>query len=139
MGKREITEKAGSRLCFFDLLDDILRQIVFNEPEVRESDSRLVHLNDFTTTINASRSPVGGNLRDFLLKAYTRGMRQLLRTRQIRLACRNDITLDWANTVLRLILFGKLGDDYPCTYINQYLDFIIYTDKDIQKQPEVIL
>ena len=34
-------------------------------------------------------------------------MRQILGARRIRLYCRNGIALDWANTVLRLALFGE--------------------------------
>jgi hypothetical protein len=66
-------------------------------------------------------------------------MRQILGARKIRLACRNGIALDWANTVLRLVLFGQPDYDYPCTYINEHDDFMIYTDKDTLKQPEILL
>jgi glucosamine-6-phosphate deaminase len=135
----KIEEVGDIDICFGGI--GIHGHIAFNEPEpeVRESDPRLVYLNDFTTTINAIRAKVGGNLEGFPRKAYTLGLRQILGARQIRLACRNGIALDWANTVLRLALFGKPGDDYPCTYVNQRPDFIIYTDKDTLKQPEVIL
>ncbi len=135
----KIQEVGGIDICFGGI--GIHGHIAFNEPEpeVNDSDPRLVCLNDFTTTINAIRAKVGGNLEGFPRKAYTLGMRQILAARQIRLACRNGIDLDWANTVLRLTLFGMPGNDYPCTYINQHPDFIIYTDQDTLKQPEIIL
>jgi hypothetical protein len=66
-------------------------------------------------------------------------MRQILDSRQIRLACRNGITLNWANTVLRLALLGQTGDDYPCTYLRKHKDYVIYADKETLKQPEIIL
>ncbi|MBI2478124.1 MAG: hypothetical protein HYV60_05605, partial [Planctomycetia bacterium] len=106
--------------------------IAYNEPEptVRESDPRLVYLNDFTRTINAIRAEIGGNLEGHPRKGVTLGMRQLLSAKRIRLYCRNGIALDWANTVLRLALFGTPGDDYPVTYIRDHKDYVIVTDED---------
>jgi glucosamine-6-phosphate deaminase len=135
----EIEKVGGIDLCFGGI--GIHGHIAFNEPEpgVKESDPRMVYLNDFTVTINAVRAKVGGNLEGFPRKAYTLGLKQILGARKIRLACRNGIELDWANTVLRLVLFGESGYDYPCTYINEHDDFMIYTDKDTLKQPEILL
>lgn len=67
--------------------------IAYNEPEpnVRDTDPRLVYLNDFTRTINAIRSQVGGNLHNYPRKGITLGMRQLLGARRVRLYCRNGI------------------------------------------------
>ncbi|MCF6174596.1 MAG: hypothetical protein L3J71_02390 [Victivallaceae bacterium] len=129
----------GIDICFGGI--GIHGHLAFNEPEpeVRNSDPRLVYLNDFTTTINAIRAKVGGNLEGFPRKAYTLGLRQILGASKLRLACRNGINLDWANTVLRLALLGAPGDDYPCTYVNQHNDFVIYTDNDTLKQPEILL
>jgi glucosamine-6-phosphate deaminase len=115
--------------------------IAYNEPEpnVRESDPRLVYLNDFTRTINAVRAHVGGNLEGYPRKGVTLGMRQILSARRIRLYCRNGIPLDWANTVLRLALFGRPGDDYPVTYIRDHPDYVVVTDKDTARTPQVIV
>ena len=44
-------------------------------------------------------------------------MRQILEARRIELFCRNGCEFDWANTVLRLALFGSPGDDYPVTHV----------------------
>lgn len=115
--------------------------LAFNEPAngVRDSDPRRVRLNDFTVTINAVRARVGGNLEGFPREAFTLGMRQLLGARRLRLAVRNGIDLDWANTVLRLVLLGEPGDDYPCTWATTHSDVIVYTDADTARPPEVIL
>lgn len=115
--------------------------IAYNEPEpnVRESDPRVVQLNEFTRTINAIRSKVGGNLENYPRKGITLGMRQLLGAKRIRLYCRNGIDLDWANTVLRLALFGNPGDDYPVTYIRNHQDYVVVTDEDTIRQPEIIV
>ena len=115
--------------------------IAFNEPEpnVRDSDSREVQLNDFTRTINAIRSQVGGNLENFPRRAFTLGMRQLLGAKRIRLYCRNGIDLDWANTILRLAVLGTPGDDYPVTHIRDHSDYVIVTDEDTLKQPLILL
>lgn len=111
--------------------------VAFNEPEpgVAGSDPRRVRLNDFTVTINAVRAHVGGNLECFPREAYTLGMRQILGARRIRLCCRNGCEFDWANTVLRLALFGAPGDDYPVTHIRG-TDYVITTDRDTLATPK---
>ena len=134
-----IDSVGGIDICFGGI--GIHGHLAFNEPEpgVKESDPRLVYLNDFTTTINAIRAKVGGNLEGFPRKAYTLGLKQILGARKIRLACRNGIALDWANTVLRLTLLGAPGEDYPCTFVNQHADYKIFTDHDTLRQPEILL
>lgn len=114
--------------------------VAYNEPEpnVRDSDPRMVYLNDFTRTINAIRAPIGGNLEGHPRKGITLGMRQILASRRIRLYCRNGIALDWANTVLRLALFGQPGDDYPVTHIRSHKDYVIVTDEDTARKPKFI-
>ncbi len=115
--------------------------VAFNEPEpgVAESDPRLVRLNDFTVTINAVRSHVGGNLECFPRTAYTLGMRQILGARRIRLYCRNGCEFDWANTVLRLALLGEPGDDYPVTHIRRHADYAVTTDRETLASPQNLI
>jgi hypothetical protein len=97
-----------------------------------------VRLNDFTVTINCIRSGVGGNLECFPREAYTVGMAQILSARRVRLYCRNGIGLDWANTVLRLALFGTPGDDYPVTHIRDR-DYVITTDRETLATPHNLI
>ncbi len=115
--------------------------IAYNEPEpnVRESEPRLVYLNEFTRTINAIRSEMGGNLEGYPRKAVTLGLRQLLGANRIRLYCRNGISLDWANTVLRLAVLGQPGDDYPVTYIRGHKDYCVMTDEDTLRCPKCVV
>lgn len=116
--------------------------VAFNEPEpnVKHTDPRLVYLNEYTITINAIRAEVGGNLINFPKKALTLGMNQILSSKRIRLYCRNDVpTLDWANSVLRLALFGEEGDDYPVTYIREHPDYKVITDRRTAQKPKYIL
>jgi len=115
--------------------------LAFNEPEkgVRNTDPRVVELNDYTVTINAIREGIGGNLENFPRKALTLGMNQLFSAGSMVFCCRNDIqSIDWANTVLRLALFGKPGDDYPVTFIKEHNDWLIVTTEDTIKTPVVI-
>ncbi len=114
--------------------------IAFNEPEpgILQMGARKVRLNDFTVTINAVRSHVGGNLEGFPRYAYTLGMKEILQAQQIRLYCRNGCEFDWANTVLRLALFGSPGDDYPVTPIRNH-NYVIITDEDTLASSEYIL
>lgn len=129
-----IEKVGGIDVCYGGI--GIRGHVAFNEPDdnIKNSDPRRVELNDFTTTINAVRSHVGGNLECFPREAYTLGMRQILGSRKIRLYCRNGCEFDWANTVLRLALFGTPGDDYPVTHIRD-CDYIITTDRDTLSSP----
>ena len=137
--KGKIESVGGIDTCYGGI--GLHGHVAFNEPEanVKESDPRLVYLNDFTNTINCIRSNVGGNLVNFPRKAVTLGMRQILGARRLRLYCRNGIDLDWANTVLRLGVFGQPGEDYPVTFIRDHRDYVITTDEDTAKQPKIIL
>jgi glucosamine-6-phosphate deaminase len=129
-----IEDVGGLDTCYGGI--GIHGHVAFNEPAagVRESGPRLVELNDFTVTINAVRAHVGGNLECFPRRAFTLGMREVLGARRIRLYCRNGCEFDWANTVLRLALFGEPGDDYPVTWIRDR-DYVIVTDRDTLHTP----
>jgi glucosamine-6-phosphate deaminase len=134
---KDVIESAGGvDTCYGGI--GIHGHVAYNEPEpnIRDSEPRLVYLNDFTRTINAIRAEVGGNLECYPRKGVTLGMRQVLGARRIRLYCRNGIALDWANTVLRLALFGRPGDDYPVTYIRDHSDYVIVTDEDTARRPK---
>lgn len=115
--------------------------MAFNEPApgIRHTDPRVVDLNDFTVTINAIREGIGGNLEGFPRKALSLGMNQLFSAKKMVIFCRNGIQgLDWANTVLRLALFGTPGDDYPVTYLKEHEDWLVVTDEDTLRTPVVI-
>lgn len=132
-----IEESGGIETCYGGI--GIHGHVAFNEPEpqVLHTDPRMVYLNKFTITINAIRAGVGGDLENFPNKALTLGMRQIMNADNIRLYCRNGVQgMDWANTVLRLALFGEPGDDYPVTYIKQHADWQIITDLDTASIPE---
>ena len=137
--KKQIAELGGVDTAYGGI--GIHGHLAFNEPEpgVRDSDPRIVALNDFTRTINAVRSQVGGNLENFPRYGITLGMRQLLDAKRIRLYCRNGIDLDWANTILRLSVLGAQGDDYPVTHIRNHANYQVMTDSDTLQQPKIIL
>lgn len=124
----------GIDTCFGGI--GIHGHVAFNEPEpgVASLGPRKVRLNDFTVTINAVRARVGGNLECFPREAFTLGMAQILGARRLRLYCRNGQTFDWANTILRVALFGQPGDDYPVTHIRG-LDYVIATDQATLASP----
>lgn len=135
---KRIKEDGGIDTCYGGI--GIHGHIAFNEPEegVSASDPRKVQLNDFTITINAMRSQVGGNLECFPKEAFTLGLQQCLGAKHIRLFCRNGIDLDWANTILRLALFGTPGEDYPVTLIRPY-DYLITTDWHTLSPPKYLI
>ena len=137
--KSMIENVGGIDTCYAGL--GIHGHLAFNEPEpdIKNSEPRLVYLNKYTITINAIRAKVGGNLESFPRKAVTLGLRQILSARRIMIYCRNDIPgIDWANTVLRLALFGEPGDDYPVTYIRDR-NYKIITTSETASVPEIIL
>ncbi len=137
--KARIDAVGGIDTCYGGI--GIHGHVAYNEPEpgVRDSDPRVVDLNDFTRTINAVRAGIGGNLEAYPRRGITLGMRQILGSRRIRLYCRNGIPLDWANTVLRLALFGEPGEDYPVTLIRDHPDYVVVTDENTARQPGFIL
>lgn len=137
--KGKIASVGGIDTCYGGI--GIHGHVAYNEPEpnIRDSDPRMVYLNDFTRTINTIRAEIGGNLEGHPRKGITLGMRQILGARRIRLYCRNGIALDWANTVLRLALFGRPGDDYPVTHIRDHKDYVVVTDEDTARKPRFIL
>jgi glucosamine-6-phosphate deaminase len=128
----------GIQTCYGGI--GIHGHLAFNEPEigVAERSVRRVQLNAFTITMNAIRANIGGNIACFPREAYTLGMREILSAQRIRLYCRNDVGLDWANTVLRLALFGEAGDDFPVTHIRGH-DYTIITDEATLASPKYLI
>jgi len=133
-----IADLGGIDACYGGI--GIHGHVAFNEPApgVSGMGPRRVRLNDFTVTINAVRARVGGNLECFPREAFTLGLAQILNARRIRLYCRNGCEFDWANTVLRLALFGEPGDDYPVTHIRGR-DYTIVTDRDTLASPRNLI
>jgi len=130
-----ITDFGGVDTCYGGI--GIHGHVAFNEPQagIKHTSPRKVRLSDFTLTINAIRSNVGGNLECFPKDAYTLGMRQILGAKRIRLYCRNGCDFDWANTILRIALFGTPGDDYPVTYIRS-TNYTLITDHNTLACPK---
>ena len=135
-----IAEAGGIRTCYGGV--GIHGHIAFNEPQpgVRHTGPRVVELNPYTVTINAIRAGVGGDLENFPRRALTLGMAQCLGAKRVRLYVRNDIPgLQWANTVLRLAVFGSPGHDYPVTYLREHPDWVVVTDRNTAAPAKHIL
>lgn len=138
--KSLITDKGPVQVCFGGI--GIHGHLAFNEPEsgVRNTDPRLVRINDYTVTINAIRENIGGNVINFPKQAYTIGMNQIFNSQKIILSCRNGLSeIDWANTALRLALLGESGDDFPATYLRDIDYYTIITDEETLKSPEYVI
>ncbi|TXT65975.1 MAG: Glucosamine-6-phosphate deaminase [Promethearchaeota archaeon] len=134
-----IDGQGGIDVCYGGI--GIHGHVAFNEPQkgVVNSNPRKVTLNNYTRTINAIRAEVGGNLENFPKSAYTIGLKQILSAKRIELYCRNGSPYDWANTILRIALFGQSGSDYPVTFIRNHPNYTIITDWDTLQQPKYIL
>ena len=138
--KKKIEEAGGIDTCYGGI--GIHGHVAFNEPEpnVKYSDPRLVYLNQYTITINAIRSEIGGDLVNFPRKAVTLGMNQIRGARRVRLYCRNDIPgIDWANLVLRIGVLGEPGDDYPVTHLIEHPDYVVTTVMNTVASPKYVL
>jgi glucosamine-6-phosphate deaminase len=130
----------GIEVCYGGL--GIHGHVAFNEPAVgvKDSNPRIVNLNDFTRTIDATRSRVGGNLINFPHRAITLGFRQILGARKVFLMSRNaHPVMDWANTVLRLAVLGNPGDDYPVTHLRGHRNYLIATDSATASAPKIVI
>ena len=115
-------------------------KVAFNEPGpgVAESNPRILDINEFTRTIDATRHPgVGGNLENFPRRAITMGMKQCIEARKLLIMTRNESTaFNWANTIIRIAALGKPGDDYPVTHMRNHKHLRIVTDRNTLKTPK---
>jgi glucosamine-6-phosphate deaminase len=135
-----IEEAGGIEVCYGGI--GVHGHVAFNEPEpgVKETDPRILTINEFTRTVDATRHGLGGNLINFPKRAITLGMKQCLGARKLLLMTRNEHKgMDWANTVLRMSTLGVPGDDYPVTYIRDHKNYIVATDRATATAPETII
>lgn len=135
-----IKDLGGIEVCYGGI--GIHGHLAFNEPApgIKNTDPRVVEINAYTRTVDAVRHGLGGNLVNFPRKAVTLGMKQVLGARKLLLMTRNEHAgMDWANTVLRIAVLGKPGDDYPVTHIRNHPDYIIATDKGTASAPDIVL
>ncbi|MBS1372330.1 MAG: glucosamine-6-phosphate isomerase [Lentisphaeria bacterium] len=133
-----IEEAGGIEVCYGGI--GIHGHVAFNEPEpgVAETDPRILTINDFTRTIDATRHPgAGGNLENFPRRAITLGMKQCLGARRALLMTRNESpALNWANTIVRIAALGEPGDDYPVTHFRNHPNCLVATDANTAAAPK---
>ena len=133
-----IKDAGGIEVCYGGI--GIHGHVAFNEPGpgVAKSNPRILDINDFTRTIDATRHPgVGGNLENFPRRAITMGMKQCIEARKILVMTRNETPfLNWANTIVRIAALGKPGDDYPVTHMRHHKNLRIVTDRNTLKKPK---
>ena len=133
-----IKDAGGIEVCYGGI--GIHGHVAFNEPGpgVAKSNPRILEINDFTRTIDATRHPgVGGNLENFPRRAITMGMKQCIEARNILVMTRNETPfLNWANTIVRIAALGRPGDDYPVTHMRHHKNLRIVTDRNTLKKPK---
>lgn len=135
-----IAAAGGIEVCYGGI--GIHGHVAFNEPKVgvKDTNPRILTINDFTRTVDSTRHGLGGNLINFPRRAITLGMKQCLGARKLLLMTRNEYPdMDWANTVLRIAVLGVPGDDYPVTYIRNHKNYIVATDKATATAPKTII
>ena len=132
-----IEDAGGIEVCYGGI--GIHGHVAFNEPApgVKDSNPRILEINEFTRTIDCTRhSGVGGNLENFPRRAITMGMKQCLEARRMLLMTRNETpTFLWANTILRIAALGEPGDDYPVTHARHHPNFLIVSDYATARKP----
>ena len=133
-----IRDLGGIEVCYGGI--GIHGHVAFNEPGpgVRDSNPRILEINDFTRTIDAVRNPaVGGNVENFPRRAITMGLKQCIEARKILIMTRNETPfLNWANTLIRIAALGKPGDDYPVTHMRHHRNLRIVTDRNTLSTPK---
>ena len=133
-----IKDAGGIEVCYGGI--GIHGHVAFNEPGpgVAKSNPRILDINDFTRTIDATRHPgVGGNLENFPRRAITMGMKQCIEARKILVMTRNETPfLNWANTIVRIAALGAPGDDYPVTHMWHHRNLRVVTDRNTLKKPK---
>ena len=133
-----IKDAGGIEVCYGGI--GVHGHVAFNEPGpgVAKSNPRILDINDFTRTIDATRHPgVGGNLENFPRRAITMGMKQCIEARKILVMTRNETPfLNWANTIVRIAALGRPGDDYPVTHMRHHKNLRIVTDRNTLKKPK---
>ena len=133
-----IRDLGGIEVCYGGI--GIHGHVAFNEPGpgVKDSNPRILEINDFTRTIDSTRHPgVGGNLENFPRRAITMGMKQCIEARKILIMTRNESPfLNWANTIIRIAALGKPGDDYPVTHMRHHKHLRIVTDRNTLRKPK---
>ncbi|MBI4976649.1 MAG: hypothetical protein HZC28_04160 [Spirochaetes bacterium] len=135
-----IAAAGGIEVCYGGI--GIHGHLAFNEPApgIKNTGPRIIEINDFTRTLDASRHSYGGNLINFPRKAITLGMREILGARKLLLMTRNESKdFQWANTALRMAALGAPGDDYPVTHIRGHKNYIVATDRATATAPKIVL
>lgn len=110
--------------------------IAYNEPprspwyrisveQFRNSTTRILHLND-DTLIALSQRGAGGCSDVIPPLVITLGMRELLSARRIRLYSETGA---WKQTVIRILLFGKVSPEIPVTYCQEHPDCLVTVDE----------
>lgn len=133
-----IKDAGGIEVCYGGI--GIHGHVAFNEPEpgVKDSNPRILNINDFTRTIDSTRHPgVGGNLVNFPKRAITMGMKQCLEAKKMLLMTRNEMLgFNWANTCLRIAALGMPGEDYPVTLARFHKNLRIVSDRNTLAKPK---
>ena len=133
-----IEDAGGIEVCYGGI--GIHGHVAFNEPGpgVKDSNPRILEINEFTRTIDSTRHcGVGGNLENFPRRAVTMGMKQCLEARRMLLMTRNETpTFLWSNTILRIAALGQPGDDYPVTHARYHKNLLIVSDYASAARPK---
>lgn len=128
----EIIEKQGVDICFGGV--GINGHLAFNEPQenmsvdvFRNLSIRVQKIAKETKVINSLNELEGAY---YLVPDYaiTLGMKQILKSHKIRIACFRP----WHRSVIRRALFGDVSSQFPVTLLQEHPDALISISKELQ-------
>lgn len=131
----KIEELGGIDCCYGGI--GFHGHVAFNEPPAgafyevsvesfKQSRTRVLALNAETLVMNSSRS-AGGRVADFPPMAVTIGMRDILRSRRIRLFGDGG---EWQKTAVREAIAGTPSVAYPVSLLRGHPDYAICIDRE---------
>jgi glucosamine-6-phosphate deaminase len=104
-----------------------------SEEEFRGCSTRVLHLNE-DTLIALSQRSAGGCTDAVPPMVITLGMKELLAARRIRLYSETGA---WKQTVIRILLFGRVSPEIPVTYVQEHPDCEVVVDAATAECPPV--
>lgn len=139
--ERRIDERGGVDVCFAGV--GINGHLAFNEPpepgevvsveEFAARGTRTLSLARETRTINAVT--VGGDPTCIPTKAVTVGMKEILSSRQIWVACQRP----WQKGVVRRLLHGPITASFPATLLRRHPKVTLTMTAEVAERPDVRL
>ncbi|RKX89221.1 MAG: hypothetical protein DRP70_04360 [Spirochaetes bacterium] len=105
--------------------------LAFNEaPSPKNSPSRIISLTPETITTN-SHTALGGAYERIPKRAVTVGMKSILASERLSIWMNRP----WQKTVVRKLLFGPIGSDFPASYAREHTSASLTVTAEVAEVP----